>query len=161
MHLSSKGRYAVMAMADLAARASARPVPLAMIAAAQGISLDYLEQLFLKLRRAGLVKAARGPGGGYLLNRQPEHITIGEIMSAVDEPVKMIRCYGDPAAGCLGNKRCLTHDLWRALGDHIIVFLQSVTLRDVVDGGLRLPDLSGAAEFEQSGGARPSMMAVE
>lgn len=143
MHLSTKGRYAVMAMADLADRGSARPVPLASIAERQQISLPYLEQLFLKLRRAEIVRSSRGPGGGYLLARAPEEISIAEVMQAVDEPVKMTRCSEDHEIGCVGDQRCLTHDLWRALGDNIVLFLQSVTLRDVVDDKLNWHAVSG------------------
>jgi len=139
MQLSTKGRYAVMAMTDLASRPSDKPVRLAAIAETQQISLAYLEQLFTKLRRAGLVNSARGPGGGYRLARQPEKVFVAEIMSAVDEPIKMTRCHADSEVACIGKiGRCLTHDLWRALGDHILVFLQTVTLRDVLDGGLAL-----------------------
>lgn len=141
MQLSTKGRYAVMAMADLAARPQDKPIRLAAIADAQKISLAYLEQLFTKLRRAGLVTSARGPGGGYRLARQPERIFVAEIMSAVDEPIKMTRCHSGSELACIGKVgRCLTHDLWRALGDHILVFLQTVTLRDVLDGGFALSE---------------------
>ncbi len=139
MQLSTKGRYAVMAMADLAARPQNRPVRLASIAETQRISLAYLEQLFTKLRRAGLVTSARGPGGGYRLARGADRIFVAEIMNAVDEPIKMTRCHADSDLACIGRAgRCLTHELWRALGDHILVFLQTVTLRDVLDGGFAL-----------------------
>ncbi len=157
MQLSTKGRYAVMAMADLAARPPERPVRLASIAETQQISLAYLEQLFTKLRRAELVRSARGPGGGYRLARLPEHIFVAEIMSAVDEPIKMTRCHSDSEVACIGKVgRCLTHDLWRALGDHILVFLQTVTLRDVLDGGLALnegvfsPRMGACAKLEKA-----------
>lgn len=136
MHLSTRGRYAVMAVADLADRGSGRPVPLASISERQQISLPYLEQLFLKLRRGGIVESARGPGGGYMLARPAEDISIAEVMGAVDEPVKMTRCSGQGDAGCVGQRRCLTHDLWRALGDNILLFLQSVTVRDVIENKL-------------------------
>jgi len=157
MQLSTKGRYAVMAMVDLASRSSKDPVRLAAIAEKQQISLAYLEQLFTKLRRAGLVKSARGPGGGYRLARLPEHIFVAEIMSAVDEPIKMTRCHSDSEVACIGKVgRCLTHDLWSALGDHILVFLQTVTLRDVLDGGLALsegvfsPRMGACARLEEA-----------
>ncbi len=141
MQLSTKGRYAVMAMVDLASRSSDSPVRLASIAEKQQISLAYLEQLFTKLRRTGLVTSARGPGGGYRLSRDPEKIFVSEIMTAVDEPIKMTRCITGSEIACIGNKgRCLTHDLWRALSDHILLFLQTVTLRDVLDGDLVLKD---------------------
>lgn len=138
MKLNSKGRYAVMAMADLAATVRMKeaealePVGLAGIAQRQEISQTYLEQLFAKLRRAGLVTAARGPGGGYLLARAPEQIRISDIIQAVDEQIKATRC--SDLNGCLaaGHTRCLTHDLWEELGRQIYIFLHSVTLADVV-----------------------------
>ncbi|MGD9866620.1 MAG: Rrf2 family transcriptional regulator [Hyphomicrobiales bacterium] len=130
MQLSTKGRYAVMALADLAMQGGT--VPLAAISERQEISLPYLEQIFLKLRRAGLVDSLRGPGGGYTLARPCAEITIAEVMSAVDEPVKMTRCAAEDT-GCIGDHRCLTHDLWRALGDHIVAFLDRTTLADLVD----------------------------
>ena len=133
MQLSSKGRYAVMAMADLARHSQGSAVPIAAIAARQELSSAYLEQLFSKLRRAGLVKSARGPGGGYRLVTDAHAITISDIMQAVEEPVMMTRCHIEDAGGCVGDSRCLTHDLWRALGDHIVGFLGNVTLGDVVD----------------------------
>ena len=133
MQLSSKGRYAVMAMADLARYSTGKAVPLSAISERQELSLAYLEQLFVKLRRAGLVDSTRGPGGGYKLADAAHKITISAIMQAVEEPVKMTRCHLDDKAGCVGDGRCLTHDLWRALGDHIVVFLGGVTLGDVVD----------------------------
>lgn len=134
MQVSSKGRYAVMAMADLAAAGDGAVAPLAAIAARQHISLAYLEQLFAKLRRAGLVESMRGPGGGYRLARAADEITLAEVMAAVDEPVKMTRCSGAASGGCVAEKRCLTHDLWRDLGDHIVAFLRGMTLGDVVGG---------------------------
>ncbi len=133
MQLSSKGRYAVMAMADLARNSQGSAVPVAAIAERQELSSAYLEQLFAKLRRAGLVDSTRGPGGGYALASKPHDISISDIMQAVEEPVKMTRCHIEDAGGCVGDSRCLTHDLWRALGDHIVGFLGSVTLGDVID----------------------------
>ncbi|HKJ61582.1 MAG TPA: Rrf2 family transcriptional regulator [Hyphomicrobiales bacterium] len=133
MQLSTKGRYAVMAMVELAKHGDAGALPLAMIADSQKISIAYLEQLFLKLRRAGLVIATRGPKGGYRLARTPDEITIAEIMDAADEQVRMNRCAVEGTDWCLGTKRCMTHDLWRALGDHIGDFLVGVSLQDVLD----------------------------
>lgn len=146
MELNTKGRYAVMAMADLAKQtgglaapvtpASAVPasaIPLSEIAERQQISLPYLEQLFQRLRKAGLVESVRGRTGGYALARPASGIAIAAILAAVEEPVKMTRCQGGEA-GCVGHERCLTHDLWRALGDHIATFLDDVTLQDVLDG---------------------------
>jgi Rrf2 family iron-sulfur cluster assembly transcriptional regulator len=137
MRLSTRGRYAVMAMADLAARAlkeqDGRPVVLAEIAARQGISLSYLEQLFGRLRRAGLVVAARGPGGGYRLACAPAEMRIADIVLAVDEPIRATRCDVGSPRGCLGGRsHCLTHDLWEELGNQIHLFLASVSLEDVV-----------------------------
>lgn len=134
MQLSSKGRYAVMAMADLARNSKGSVVPIAVIAERQELSSAYLEQLFSKLRRAGLVDSTRGPGGGYQLASKPHDIPISDIMKAVEEPVRMTRCHVENSVGgCVGDSRCLTHDLWRALGDHIMGFLGGVTLGDVID----------------------------
>lgn len=140
MRLSTRGRYAVMAMVDLAARVcpgeACRPCTLAEIANAQGLSLAYLEQLFLRLRRAGLVTAARGPGGGYRLARPACEITLAAIVDGVDEPMHATRCE-DGGPGCLAGERCLTHDLWSELGDQIRLFLGTLTLADVVSGHVR------------------------
>ena len=135
MRLSTKGRYAVMAMADLAAHeAGAKPVSLADIAQRQEISLSYLEQLFAKLRRGGLVKSVRGPGGGYRLSRASAELRIADIILAVDEPITATRCQVGSTKGCTGTgARCVTHDLWEELGRQIQVFLSSVSLADVVE----------------------------
>lgn len=109
-------------------------MPLTEIAQGQNLPVSYLEQLFLKLRRAGLVSAARGPGGGYRLARSPAEISIAEIMLAADESVRMTRCSDDGTELCLGTKRCETHELWQALGDHIGAFLSAVSLQHVMDG---------------------------
>lgn len=134
MELNTKGRYAVMAMADLAKYAAGEAVPLSAIAERQNISLAYLEQLFAKLRRAGLVESARGRTGGYRLGRAAESIAVGEVLRAVEEGIRMTRCGGDDAPPCMAGQRCLTHGLWDALGDQIAAFLDSVTLQEVVDG---------------------------
>jgi Rrf2 family iron-sulfur cluster assembly transcriptional regulator len=133
MKLSTKGRYAVMAMADIAVHSRDEPVNLAAVAARQEISLEYLEQLFLKLRRSGLVESTRGPGGGYSLSRDSEDIRISDIVCAVDEPLRVTRCQGDAIDGCVSGKQCLTHDLWSALGRQIYGFLSAITLGDVVN----------------------------
>ena len=135
MRLSTNGRYAVMAMADLAAHeAGAKPVSLADIAQRQEISLSYLEQLFAKLRRGGLVKSVRGPGGGYRLSRASAELRIADIILAVDEPITATRCQVGSTKGCTGTgARCVTHDLWEELGRQIQVFLSSVSLADVVE----------------------------
>ena len=135
MRLSTKGRYAVMAMADLAQHEAAnKPVSLADIAQRQEISLSYLEQLFAKLRRNGLVKSVRGPGGGYRLSRPAGDLRIADVIVAVDEPIATTRCKPGSAKGCTGQgARCVTHDLWEELGRQIHVFLSSVSLADVVE----------------------------
>ncbi len=132
MQLSTKGRYAVMAMTDLARHEQGRAVTLAAIAARQQISLHYLEQLFARLRRGGLVRSVRGPGGGYRLARPAAETRVVDIVSAVDEPIHVVRCSG--ATGCmLAGEKCLTHDLWDALGQTIHAFLAGVSLADVVE----------------------------
>lgn len=154
MRLSTKGRYAVMAMTDLAMNAQAgdrpgRPISLSEISERQQISLSYLEQLFARLRKAGLVKSARGPGGGYALARPSDHLFVSEIVLAVDEPIKATRCEmtsnklgankrqsKDEARreiGCMpGGQRCLTHNLWEDLGVAIHDYLSQVSLEDVI-----------------------------
>lgn len=134
MRLSTKGRYAVMALVDLATNSQGRPVSLADISGRQEISLSYLEQLFAKLRRAGLVKSVRGPGGGYLLARPADDTRIADAILAVDEPIRATRCKPNTATGCHSDKsRCLTHDLWEELSRQIHLFLSSVSLADVVE----------------------------
>ena len=134
MKLSTKGRYAVMAMVDIAAHTEGKPIALADVAERQEISLSYLEQLFGKLRRGGLVKSVRGPGGGYLLARGVANTRIADIILSVDESIKTTRCTPGSPTGCTGNKsRCLTHDLWEELGNHIFLYLNSVSLADVID----------------------------
>jgi Rrf2 family iron-sulfur cluster assembly transcriptional regulator len=121
-----------MALVDLASQTDGRPVALAEIAERQEISLSYLEQLFAKLRRGGLVRSVRGPGGGYLLARSAEETRISDAILAVDEPIRATRCKTGSAIGCSANKsRCLTHDLWEELGNQIHIFLSSVSLADV------------------------------
>jgi Rrf2 family transcriptional regulator, iron-sulfur cluster assembly transcription factor len=134
LRLSTKGRYAVMAMVDLAKHSGGTPVSLAEIAERQEISLSYLEQLFAKLRKAGLVKSVRGPGGGYLLAFGSGETRISDIILAVDEPIRATRCTPGAPVGCRGNKsRCLTHDLWEELGNQIHLYLSSVSLADVCE----------------------------
>jgi Rrf2 family iron-sulfur cluster assembly transcriptional regulator len=132
MRLSTKGRYAVMAMVDLAQHSGDGPVCLSDIAERQEISLSYLEQLFAKLRRGGLVKSVRGPGGGYLLAHHRDDTRISDIILAVDEPIRATRCRPGATLGCRGDRsRCLTHDLWEELSNQIHLYLNSVTLGDV------------------------------
>ena len=135
MQLSTRGRYAVMAMVELAGRPAGAPVTLAEIAACQQLSLCYLEQLFGCLRRAGLVVSARGPNGGYRLARPAEEVAIADILDAVEENLRATRC--EPGGeGCMGEGagRCATHALWDELGRHIRLFLCGVSLADVVEG---------------------------
>jgi Rrf2 family iron-sulfur cluster assembly transcriptional regulator len=127
-----------MAMVEIARQGDVRPVSLGDIAGRLELSLAYLEQLFMKLRRNGLVQSVRGPGGGYVLGRNAGAISIAEIMAAVDEPVKMTRCAGEDD-GCVASKRCSTHFLWDALGAHIEQFLADATLDDVLSGRYSAP----------------------
>lgn len=134
MRLSTKGRYAVMAMADLARNGRERAVSLAEIATRQEISLSYLEQLFARLRKSGLVRSVRGPGGGYLLARGADQTSVAEIVLAVDEPIRATRCqHRSLPQGCMmRGERCIAHDLWEDLGAEIHAFLAGVSLEDVV-----------------------------
>ena len=131
MQLTTKGRYAVTAMLDLASNDSSRPVTLDMISQRQNISLSYLEQLFAKLRKASLVRSIRGPGGGYLLNVNPVDVSLTEIIEAVDENIDLRRCHG--AKNCLRGKQCLSHHLWCEVSDQIRGFLSSRNLQQVID----------------------------
>ena len=133
MKLSTKGRYAVMAMVDIGVNGEGRSVSLAEISERQDISQEYLEQLFVKLRKAGLVQSARGPGGGYRLARGADDIVIYDVIASVDEPMKMTRCDGDAVDGCVKGERCCTHDLWSSIGRQVNTFLANVTLDDVVN----------------------------
>lgn len=133
MKLTAKARYAVTALADIAAFGASGPVSLTDIAARQVISQSFLEQLFRKLRLAGLVESARGASGGYALAKMPTEIRVSEIVSAVDEPIRTTACIPGEKIGCRGtNARCLTHHLWHDLGEHIESYLGSITLADVV-----------------------------
>jgi len=152
--LTTKGRYAVMAMADLAANSEGRPVSLADIAERQQISLSYLEQLFGKLRKCGIVRSVRGPGGGYRLSRVAEETRIADIVLAVDEPIKATRCRPGSSKGCQSSQgRCLTHDLWEELGNQIHHYLSSVSLADVV--ARRVLSTGRATSFAADGAERP------
>ena len=133
MKLTTKGRYAVTAMLDLSLHSDQGPVSLLEISDRQSISLSYLEQLFSKLRRQGLVKSMRGPGGGYSLSRTPDEIAISSIIMAVDENLDVTNC-GNANAGCNeDNKRCLTHNLWMDLSNRIQSFLDDISLQDMMD----------------------------
>lgn len=130
MKLTTKGRYAVTAMLDLALHYDKGAVTLADIARRQGISLSYLEQLFAKLRRGGLVDSVRGPGGGYNLAMMPSKITVAEIIVAINESIDATRCGGEK--NCDGDQTCLTHQLWEELSGRIYDFLNGITLADLV-----------------------------
>jgi len=135
MKLSTKGRYAVTALADIALNSRSGPVALAEIAERQDISLAYLEQLFVRLRRAGLVSSVRGPGGGYLLAKAARDTRISEIMVAVDERLNAMGCNGryEEGQGCgKSTEACLTHALWEQLSAHVHVFLAQVSIADVI-----------------------------
>jgi len=131
VRLTTKGRYAVTAMLDLAFHSQIKPVTLTDIAARQTISLSYLEQLFARLRRANMVKGVRGPGGGYSLAGQPDEINIADIIAAVDEPIDATKCGGE--ANCQNEKACLTHDLWMGLSDQIRDYLKGITLAHLLE----------------------------
>ncbi len=132
MRLTTKGRFAVTAMVDLAMRGGKAPVTLAAISERQKISLSYLEQLFGKLRRNNIVESVRGPGGGYYLSRPGDKISIAEIVVAVDEPLDATKCGGK--GNCHGeNQQCITHDLWMGLNEQIYSYLEEITLQQLVD----------------------------
>ena len=134
MKLTTKGRYAVMAMADLAANQNGKPVSLTDISLRQNISLSYLEQLFSKLKNQKLVKSVRGPTGGYILEKNPKEIRISNIISAVDEQVKTLNCKRDSKKGCNSKtSKCITHNLWDDLEIHINKFFKKVSLNDVIN----------------------------
>jgi Rrf2 family iron-sulfur cluster assembly transcriptional regulator len=130
MKLTSKGRYAVTAMLDVSLHSKPGPVSLADISERQEISLSYLEQLFSLLRREKLVDSVRGPGGGYRLGREPSEISIGAVIRAVNESVDATKCKGQ--GGCQGGERCLTHNLWEDLSNRISVFLDGITLGELM-----------------------------
>ena len=133
MKLTSKGRYAVMAMADLAKNNVKVPTSLVEISLRQGISLSYLEQLFLKLRKNNLVQSARGPSGGYVLAKRPEQIKLLSIIRAVDEKIKTVKCKKESKKGCNGKSiKCITHNLWDDLEVHINKFFENNTLEDIL-----------------------------
>jgi Rrf2 family transcriptional regulator, iron-sulfur cluster assembly transcription factor len=137
VRVTTKGRFAVTALVDLACHGQAGPVALAAISARQKISLCYLEQLFCRLRRQQLVESVRGPGGGYCLARPIDAITVAQIIAAVDERMDATQCGG--RENCLDDRRCLTHDLWANLNQRVSQYLESVTLRHLVEGQGRRP----------------------
>ena len=133
MKLTSKGRYAVMAMADLANIKDKKPINLTEISLRQGISISFLEQIFLKLKKNNLVQSSRGPTGGYSLIKSPEEIKLSSIIEAVDEKVKTVGCKKESKKGCTGKSiKCITHNLWDDLETHINNFFEKNTLKDIV-----------------------------
>ena len=133
MKLTSKGRYAVMAMADLAKNNARTPISLAEISIRQGISLSFLEQLFLRLKKNNLVLSSRGSRGGYILSKAPEEIKLSSIINAVDEKIKTVKCKKESKKGCNGKSiKCITHDLWDDLETHINSFFEKNTLNDII-----------------------------
>ncbi len=145
MRLGSKGRYAVTALADIASQPLGRPVPLGDIALRHNLSLQYLEQIFVKLRRAGIVESARGPGGGYVLAKPSDEINLGSILVAAGELVQTTGCKDHSVMACTGKAgRCLTHKLWVDLGDHIYDFFNKRTLADI--GGVPFVEGKVAAQ---------------
>ena len=131
MKLTSKGRYAVTAMIDIALNGGQSAITLSLISERQGISLSYLEQLFSKLKKAQLVSSARGPGGGYRLSRHPKEISVGQIIRAVDDSTETRKCAGK--TNCNKGQKCLSHELWSGLSDNIEEFLKNISLQDVLD----------------------------
>lgn len=150
MRLTSKGRYAVTAMLDVALHKATGPVSLADISERQGISLSYLEQLFARLRKYGLVTSVRGPGGGYLLSREAALISVSDVIAAVDESVDATRCQGK--SDCQGGMRCLTHTLWSDLSHRIEDFLTNISLGELVNQ----QDVKNVAERQLSRNAKNS-----
>ena len=133
MKLTSKGRYAVMAMADLANVKDKKPINLTEISLRQGISISFLEQIFLQLKKNNLVKSSRGPAGGYALTKSPEEIKLSNIIEAVDEKVKTMGCKKESKKGCTGKSiKCITHNLWDDLETHINNFFEKNTLKDII-----------------------------
>ena len=157
MRLTTKGRFAVTAMVDLALRQGGGPVTLSAISERQHISLSYLEQLFGKLRRHKLVSSVRGPGGGYNLAQPMREMSVADIILAVDEPLDATQCGGKE--NCIdGEKRCMTHDLWATLNTKMFEYLSSVTLQDLVDHQRGGKDTSVLKDLRPS--AKPAAEAV-
>lgn len=153
MKLGTRGRYAVTAIADIARQPFEKNIPLSEISDRQGISLRYLEQLFRKLRSAGIVESARGPGGGYRLGRPAFRITVAEIMIAVGERLQATQCSGAVGEGCTPDgTQCLTHNLWERLSAHVHVFLQQTTVADIVETDIQpcpaVPDFAALIDSD-------------
>lgn len=131
MRLSTKGQYAVRAIVNLACHPGKAPVTLKDISAEEGISLSYLEQLFVKLRKGEVVKSVRGPGGGYVLARPSSEISVGNVISVVEEPLNPVACLDDDSDGCERAEKCITQRVWKGLADKISEFLNSITIEDL------------------------------
>ncbi|HUW25997.1 MAG TPA: Fe-S cluster assembly transcription factor [Gallionella sp.] len=157
MRLTTKGRFAVTAMADLAMCASPGPVTMAAISERQKISLSYLEQLFGRLRRHKIVRSVRGPGGGYHLARPAEKITIAEIIVAVDEVVDATACGGK--GNCFGDRQCITHDLWMGLNEKIYEYLSGISLQQLVDSQIGTGSGAGPIKVNKKN-AKPIVISV-
>ncbi len=151
MRLTTKGRFAVTAMIDVAMHGGAGPVTLAAVSGRQHISLSYLEQLFGKLRRSGLVESVRGPGGGYNLAKPHDQVSVADIILAVDEPIDATQCGG--RENCHDDRRCMTHDLWTALNSHIFSFLSGVTLAQLVRQQQKPSDVTVIKDHRPSTGS--------
>ncbi len=147
MRLTTKGRFAVTAMLDLALHSERGPVALASISDRQKISLSYLEQLFGKLRRRALVTSVRGPGGGYNLGKPMDRLSVADIIVAVEEPIDSRQCEG--RENCAGDRRCLTHDLWEGLNDTVITYLDGVKLAGLVEQERARQQMTGTASVVQ------------
>jgi Rrf2 family iron-sulfur cluster assembly transcriptional regulator len=162
MRLTTKGRFAVTAMIDVALRQNQGPVTLSAISQRQNISLSYLEQLFGKLRRKQLVESTRGPGGGYMLGREAAKITVAEIVLSVDEPLDATHCGGKE--NCHGDGQpCMTHDLWAMLSEKMLDFLQSVSLQKLVDDQLRkapMPVQDDAPSIRRAISSEPALKPI-
>src|SRR5689334_794619 len=158
MRLTTKGRFAVTAMLDLALQHGGGPVTLAGISQRQSISLSYLEQLFGRLRRHALVDSVRGPGGGYTIARGLDQVTVADIISAVDEPLDATQCGGKE--NCLDDRRCMTHDLWASLNTHIFSFLHSVSLEQLVRQQDKKPEVNVLQDHRASTSKKSEPMPV-
>jgi Rrf2 family protein len=133
LRLSTKGQYGVSAMYEIASGYPETPVTIKEISERQDVSVAYLEQILNKLRKAGLIKSIKGPGGGYILNKSPENVSIASILNELEGPVALTSCL-DPEGGCVRVDSCVTHLLWKALGEQIEAFLKTITLKNLITG---------------------------
>ena len=140
MRLSTKGQYAVRAIVNLARHKADKPVTLRDISDGEGISLSYLEQLFVKLRKGNIVKSVRGPGGGYMLAKPSASISVGEVISVVEEPLNPVACLDNNSSGCERSQNCITQKVWKGLADKISEFLTSISIEDLSSEAAVLDD---------------------